>query len=111
MNLDTLPSRLHDVLKRSSPMNNQNRQYPQAVSCASTSSTMIPTPGMSHNGNSNRIIASSVDTPMIAPSGCSSNAHNPVNTGNPLSTSGIHGAFYCSSMIAVLYEIFNRGSR
>ncbi|KAG6577832.1 Histone acetyltransferase HAC1, partial [Cucurbita argyrosperma subsp. sororia] len=44
MNLDTLESRLHNLLKRSS-LNNQNQQYQQVVSSSSAISQMIPTPG------------------------------------------------------------------
>lgn len=104
MNMNTLSSRLQDVLKRGSTVNNQNRQYPQLVS-SSTVSTMIPTPGISHNANSNMMVGSLVDTPMISTSVCNSIVPNPINPGSLLSTGGIHGSkFPFSLMIPVLYD-------
>lgn len=67
MNLDTLESRLSNVLRRSSSSHNQ--QHPQLVS-SSPIGTMIPTPGMSHVTNSAMIIASSEYASMVAVSGC-----------------------------------------
>ena len=48
MNLDTLESRLHQLIKRSHM--NPRTQYPQLVNSSSPVGTMIPTPGMSHSG-------------------------------------------------------------
>jgi len=48
MNLDTLESRLHQLIKRSHM--NSRTQYPQLVNSSSPVGTMIPTPGMSHSG-------------------------------------------------------------
>ncbi|KAL6283982.1 hypothetical protein ACE6H2_014911 [Prunus campanulata] len=50
MNMETLESRLHNLIKRPQ---NQRQQYRQLVISSSPIGTMIPTPGMSHNGNSN----------------------------------------------------------
>lgn len=95
MNLDTLEGRLHVLIKRL-PQSNHNQQYPQLVNGSSPSiSTMIPTPGMPQNGNSNLMVpSSSVDTAMIA----STNS----NTGSMLPTAGatfvgIHGGSFNSS--------------
>lgn len=92
MNLETLESRLQNLIKRSS-MNNQNQHYPQHVNSSSPIGTMIPTPGMSHSGNSNVMVTSSVDASMITTSGCSSITPN-VNTGNLLPTGGLHGGSF-----------------
>ncbi|KAK7817505.1 histone acetyltransferase hac1 [Quercus suber] len=46
MNLETLESRLHQLIKRSHM--NPRTQYPQLVNSSSPVRTMIPTPGMSH---------------------------------------------------------------
>lgn len=54
MNMETLHSRLASLLKRSYL---GSRQPPTS----STMSTMIPTPGMPHAGNSNFTAASSLD--------------------------------------------------
>lgn len=96
MNMDTLESRLHNLIKRPS-LNHQNQHYPQHVNSPSTIGTMIPTPGMSHSGNSNMMVTSSVDTSMIATSGCSTIAPNTVNTGSLLPTGGLHGGSFSRS--------------
>ncbi|XP_039173856.1 histone acetyltransferase HAC1 [Eucalyptus grandis] len=57
MNLGTLESRLHSLIKRPS-LNNPNLVNPNAMTA------MIPTPGLSHNGSSTMIATSSVDAPM-----------------------------------------------
>ncbi|XP_012087278.1 histone acetyltransferase HAC1 isoform X2 [Jatropha curcas] len=79
MNLNTLESRLSSLIKRT-PVNNHNQRHVQLVNPSSAISTMIPTPGMSHGGNSS-LMVSSVDTMMIASSGCDSIAATTVNTG------------------------------
>ncbi|KAF7843096.1 histone acetyltransferase HAC1-like [Senna tora] len=89
MNLDTLESRLFNCIKRSS-MNNHSQQYPQQFS-SSPIGTMIPTPGMSHVVNSSMAVASSVDTSMIAATGCNSIASTSVNSGSMFATGGLHG--------------------
>ena len=87
MNLDTLESRLHQLIKRSHM--NPRAQYPQLVNSSSPVGTMIPTPGMSHSGNSTMIVASSVDASMIGAS-----APTTVNPGSLLPSGGIHGGSF-----------------
>ena len=89
MNLDTLESRLSNFLRMSS-MTTHN-QHPQIVS-SSPIATMIPTPGMSHITNSTMITASSVDTSMIAASGCNSIASPSVNSVSMLPAGGMLGS-------------------
>ncbi|XP_061368986.1 histone acetyltransferase HAC1-like isoform X2 [Gastrolobium bilobum] len=89
MNLDTLESRLTNILRRSS-VNNHNQQYPQLVS-SSPIGTMIPTPGISHVTNSTMMIASSVDASMIAASGCNSITSTSVNSVSMLPAGGMLG--------------------
>ncbi|KAE7997531.1 hypothetical protein FH972_002158 [Carpinus fangiana] len=95
MNLDTLESRLHNLIRRS-PMNSQSQQYPQLVNSSSPIGTMIPTPGMSHGGNSTMHVASSVDTSMISAGGPNGIAPTSINTGSllPSSAAGIHGGSF-----------------
>ncbi|KAF2309187.1 hypothetical protein GH714_001119 [Hevea brasiliensis] len=95
MNLNTLESRLSCLIKRA-PVNNQNQRHVQLVNPSSSIGTMIPTPGMSHSGNSN-LMVSSVDTMMIASSGCESVSVTTVNTGSLLPTSGLHGGSFSRS--------------
>lgn len=57
MNLETLETRLHVLIKRL-PMSNRNQHHPQLVNAPSPIATMIPTPRMTHSGNS---ITSAVD--------------------------------------------------
>ncbi|KAG6725851.1 hypothetical protein I3842_02G051400 [Carya illinoinensis] len=92
MNIDTLESRLHNLIKRPH-LSNQNQQYPQLVNSSSAIGTMIPTPGMPHSGNSTMVVASSVDTSMISSSGCNSITPTTVNTGSllPPGAGGIRG--------------------
>ncbi|XP_050382412.1 histone acetyltransferase HAC1-like isoform X1 [Argentina anserina] len=92
MNLDTLESRLHNLIKRA-PQTNQSQQYPQLVNNASPVGTMIPTPGMSHSGNSNMMVTSSMDASMINTGGTTSISSTPVSTGNMLPGGGLHGSF------------------
>ncbi|KAF5451942.1 hypothetical protein F2P56_026995 [Juglans regia] len=95
MNLDTLESRLHNLIKRPH-LSNQNQQYPQLVNSSSTIGTMIPTPGMSHSANSTMAVASSVDTSMISSSGCNSIMPTTVNTGSllPTGTGGMRASSF-----------------
>ncbi|GMN48158.1 hypothetical protein TIFTF001_017334 [Ficus carica] len=93
MNLDTLEMRLHNIIKRPALIN-QNQQYPQIVNNSSPIGAMIPTPGMSHSGNSNMMVTSSMDASMISSSGGNSIAPNNVNTGNMLPTGGLPGGSF-----------------
>ncbi|XP_040999545.1 histone acetyltransferase HAC1-like [Juglans microcarpa x Juglans regia] len=95
MNLDTLESRLHNLIKRPH-LSNQNQQYPQLVNSSSAIGTMIPTPGMSHSANSTMVVASSVDSSMISSSGCNSITPTAVNTGSllPTGTGGMRASSF-----------------
>ncbi|KAE8076126.1 hypothetical protein FH972_014793 [Carpinus fangiana] len=77
-------------------MNSQSQQYPQLVNSSSPIGTMIPTPGMSHGGNSTMHVASSVDTSMISAGGPNGIAPTSINTGSllPSSAAGIHGGSF-----------------
>ncbi|KAI5336592.1 hypothetical protein L3X38_015860 [Prunus dulcis] len=79
MNMETLESHLQNLMK---PPQNQSQQYQQLVNSSSPIGTMIPTPGMSHNGNSNMMVSSSVDASMNTTRGSTSIAPTTVNTGN-----------------------------
>ncbi|BFG37762.1 hypothetical protein CerSpe_240350 [Prunus speciosa] len=81
MNMETLESRLHNLIKRPQ---NQRQQYQQLVISSSPIGTMIPTPGMSHNGNSNMMVTSSGDASMNTRRASTSIAPTTVNTGNLL---------------------------
>ncbi|KAL6272468.1 hypothetical protein ACE6H2_023160 [Prunus campanulata] len=81
MNMETLESHLHNLIKRPQ---NQRQQYQQLVISSSPIGMMIPTPGMSHNGNSNMMVTSSVDASMNTRRGSTSIAPTTVNTGNLL---------------------------
>ncbi|KAK6915248.1 Zinc finger, PHD-finger [Dillenia turbinata] len=81
MNLETLEVRLHEFIKRLFS-SNQNQQYPPLANSSSSIATMVPTPGMTHGGNSNLMGSSSVDTSMI-PSSMVSTA---VSSGSMLPT-------------------------
>ncbi|XP_056173793.1 histone acetyltransferase HAC1-like isoform X1 [Syzygium oleosum] len=78
MNLDTLESRLHSLIKRPSP-NNQNPVNPISMT------TMIPSPGLSHNGSSTMTVTTSVDGPMSNIAGSSSVQPTNANTGSLMS--------------------------
>ena len=91
MNPDTLESRLQNLIRRPT---NQNQQHPQLVNNSSPAGAMIPTPGMSHSGNSNMMVTSSVDTSMLPTSGGNTIAPNNVNTGNIMPTGGFAGGSF-----------------
>ncbi|ONH94786.1 hypothetical protein PRUPE_7G030400 [Prunus persica] len=55
---------------------------------------MVPTPGMSHNGNSNMMATSSVDASMNTTRGSTSIAPTTVNTGNLLPAGPLHGGSF-----------------
>ncbi|KAI6707017.1 hypothetical protein NL676_009979 [Syzygium grande] len=57
MNLGTLESRLRSLIKRPS-IHNRNPVNPNSMT------TMVPTPGLSHNGSSTMMATSSVDAPL-----------------------------------------------
>lgn len=93
MNMDTLEARLSYLIK-GRPGNNHNQRHQQLVNSSSSIGTMIPTPGMSHCGNSSLMVTSSVDSSMIAASGCNTIAPTTVNSGSLLSTGGIQSNSY-----------------
>ncbi|GMH16078.1 hypothetical protein Nepgr_017919 [Nepenthes gracilis] len=77
MNLDTLESRLQGLIKRV-PLSSQHSQF---VNSSTPINTMIPTPGMQHNRNSDMMVSSSVDTPVISSSGCSNMSSSTTSSG------------------------------
>lgn len=86
MNLETLETRLHILIKRL-PLNNNNhnQQYQQQGNNTSVAmGTMIPTPGVSQSGNSSVNLSSSMDQSFVA-----------ANGGN--TTGGMHSASFTSS--------------
>ncbi|KAJ8751197.1 hypothetical protein K2173_016378 [Erythroxylum novogranatense] len=95
INMNTLESRLSALLKRA-PANNNNQRNLQLVNPSSSIGTMIPTPGMSHSGNSN-LMASSVNTMMNSSTACDSIAPTTVNTGGVLPTNGIQSGTFSTS--------------
>ncbi|KAK6911223.1 Zinc finger, PHD-finger, partial [Dillenia turbinata] len=105
MNLDTLEVRLHEFIKQLSS-SNQNQQYPPLVNSSSSIGTMIPTPGMTHGGNSNLMGSSSLDTSMIpssmAPTAVSSGSMLPTANGPSVS---IHsGSFNSDGSLSNGYQ-------
>lgn len=102
MNLDTLEPRL-SILIQGRGGHSHNQRHQQLVNSSSSIGTMIPTPGMSHSVNSSMIVASSVDTSVIASTGSNTIAPSNVNTGSLMSAGGLqNGSFnrsdgiYCS---------------
>ncbi|KAB1212752.1 Histone acetyltransferase HAC12 [Morella rubra] len=95
MNLGTLEPRLHSLLRRPN-VSNQTQQYQQLVNSSSPIGTMIPTPGMSHSGNSTMAVTSTVDTSMISAGGSNSIAPTTVNTGSllPTGAGGLHSSSF-----------------
>ncbi|XP_028073318.1 histone acetyltransferase HAC12 isoform X2 [Camellia sinensis] len=101
LNLETLENRLHVLIKRL-PMSTHNQQYPRLVNAPSPIGTMIPTPD---SANSSVMVASAVDTSMIATGGGNSMPSVAVNTGSLLppangSSVGIHGGSFNSQVPA-----------
>ncbi|XP_047328554.1 histone acetyltransferase HAC1-like [Impatiens glandulifera] len=98
MNLDTLETRLHGLIKRS-PMNNHNQQYSQVVNSSSSSpssvGTMIPTPVMPQSSNPNMMAASSMNSSMAANGGNGIGAS--VSNGNALSSGSLSNMYQQSS--------------
>ncbi|XP_010063702.1 histone acetyltransferase HAC1 isoform X2 [Eucalyptus grandis] len=79
LNMSTLEFRLHSLIKRPS-LNNRNPVNPNSMP------TMIPTPGLSHNGSSTMMATSSVDAQMSNMVGSSSMQPTNSNTGNLMSS-------------------------
>ncbi|XVE89201.1 hypothetical protein DITRI_Ditri19aG0131600 [Diplodiscus trichospermus] len=85
-NLSTLEHRLQMLIRGSRNVHNQ--RHPHIVNSASAPvGTMIPTPGMSHSGNSSIMVTSSIDTSVTAAN--ASVAPTNVNTGSMLPTGGM----------------------
>ncbi|KAJ9559953.1 hypothetical protein OSB04_005113 [Centaurea solstitialis] len=100
MNLETLETRLHVLIKRL-PLNNHNQQYQQQGNNGVGMGTMIPTPGVSQSGNSSLTAPSSMDHSFAATSSGNSMVST-VNTGNfipnPTGTSGgMHSGSFSSA--------------
>lgn len=93
MNMETLESRLSSLIKGRSG-NNHNQRHQQLVNSTSSIATMIPTPGMTHSGNSPMMVASSIDSSMIAASGGNTILPATVTTGSLLSTGGIQSGSF-----------------
>ncbi|KAK4397843.1 hypothetical protein Sango_1259800 [Sesamum angolense] len=94
LNLATLESRLHILIKRF-PTSNHNQQFSHANSFP-PAGTMIPTPGFQQTGNSSMVGTSSVDSSLVATNSSSSVAQSTVNSGNFLptrngSSGSVHG--------------------
>lgn len=83
MNLETLEHRLQALIRR---LSSNHSQQPQQPANFSSGTTMIPTPGISHNQNANVISSSSVGASMVSVN--SSMTTTNVNTGSLLPTSG-----------------------
>ncbi|GJV56945.1 histone acetyltransferase HAC1-like protein isoform X1 [Tanacetum coccineum] len=79
MNLDTLETRLHILIKRL-PLSNQNQQYQQQANTSVPMGTMIPNPGMPQSGNSNIMVPSSMDNSFVGAGGGNSMMSSAVNT-------------------------------
>ncbi|KAL8136990.1 hypothetical protein V2J09_002991, partial [Rumex salicifolius] len=91
LNLETLESRLHVIIKRPQ-MSNNNPQRSQYSNSSAPLGTMIPTPGMPQHGNSN-MISSTDNSTVTASTGNNISAGNsaymlPTENG---SSAGMHG--------------------
>ncbi|PIA36995.1 hypothetical protein AQUCO_03100028v1 [Aquilegia coerulea] len=100
MNMDTFDQRLHALIKRL-PSSNHSQHLPHLHSSSSIS-TMIPTPGISHSGNMNMTVPSSLDNSVNATSGYNNLVPNTVNNGSLLpnangSSSGLYGGSFHTS--------------
>ncbi|CAK9179522.1 unnamed protein product, partial [Ilex paraguariensis] len=85
INLETLESRLHALIK-CLPRSNHSEQYPQHDSYSSSIGTMIPTPGMPQSGSSSLLVTSSSKASVIASGGSNSVASTTVDMGSSIST-------------------------
>ena len=81
MNLNTLESRLHFLVKRT-PHSNHAAQHSQFVNTSTPVGAMIPTPGIQHNGNPNLTTSSAGDASMISANACGSISSATTNMGN-----------------------------
>ncbi|PWA80303.1 histone acetyltransferase of the CBP family 1 [Artemisia annua] len=81
MNLETLETRLHILIKRL-PLSNQNQQYQQQANTSVPMGTMIPNPGMPQSGNSNIMVPSSMDNSFVGA--------GPAGGGNSMMSSAVN---------------------
>ncbi|KAL0319949.1 UNVERIFIED_CONTAM: Histone acetyltransferase HAC1 [Sesamum radiatum] len=100
LNLATLESRLHVLIKRL-PMSNHNQQFSHANPSMSIG-TMIPTPGLQQTGNSSLAGTPSVDSSLVVNNSSNTIASSTANSGNFLptgngSSGNIHGRSFSSS--------------
>ncbi|PIN09129.1 Histone acetyltransferase [Handroanthus impetiginosus] len=101
LNVATLESRLHYLIKRL-PMTNHNQQFSHANSSPSIG-TMIPTPGLQQTGNSSLAGTHSVDSSLVVNNSASNTiASSAANSGNFLTTGNgssgnVHGGSFSSS--------------
>lgn len=100
MNLETLEDRLLAMIKRL-PFTNQNQRYQQQNNANVAMGTMIPTPGVPQNGNSNLMAPQSTDNSLVGgnnsmmssagnPGSFSMNASGPSRGMHTSSFEGIH---------------------
>ncbi|KAL0327972.1 UNVERIFIED_CONTAM: Histone acetyltransferase HAC1 [Sesamum calycinum] len=91
LNLATLESRLHVLIKRL-PMSNHNQQFSHANPSVSIG-TMIPTPGLQQTGNSSLAGTPPVDSSLVVNNSSNTIASSTANSGNFLPTgNGSSGA-------------------
>ncbi|KAK9734107.1 hypothetical protein RND81_04G115600 [Saponaria officinalis] len=90
MNMDTLEARLQAVVKRPTPTNHIP-QHQQFVNAAIPGATMMPTPGMQQNGNSNVMVSSAVDPTMMRAGTGGSMSFSTPSTGSLMPT--VNGLF------------------
>ncbi|XP_042037669.1 histone acetyltransferase HAC1-like isoform X1 [Salvia splendens] len=100
LNLATLESRLHILIKRL-PMSNHSQQFSHTSSSPSIG-TMIPTPGLQQSGSSNIKGTQSVDSSPMVNSNSNAVGPNGVNSGNYMmhgngSSSHVRGGTFSSS--------------
>lgn len=102
MNLDTLESRLHVMIKRQSP---NNPRFVQQQNVSSVGK-MIPTPGLSNGGNSNKTAVQQEDTSMMSTNLNSSTKSSTMKVGSSTATvasiSLQNGSFISSEGIFLL---------
>ncbi|CAA7407437.1 unnamed protein product [Spirodela intermedia] len=99
LNMETLESRLHSIL-RGYP--NHNQPATRHISSSSPVSTMIPTPGMSESNSSNPSLPSSLDNSMLVTTRFGNVEPTPANMGsivpsaNGVTSTGHSGTFTTS---------------
>ncbi|XP_047316063.1 histone acetyltransferase HAC1-like [Impatiens glandulifera] len=100
MNMETLESRLHALIKRP-PLSNHNQQYSHAVNSSSSSSSsvgmMIPTPVMPQSSNPNMMVTPSMDSSLIGSNGGNVIGSSVVNNGNVLSSGPLSNVYQQST--------------